>query len=122
MILMGGHGPNIYELDTDGREEVKDKARTMGHVRPRSVRAVAQRDHARVATTQPSATTRSGQPKAPSKRAASFRSFWRSSWAHGGRLGAPVNKTWPCVSEGASTSTTSIVSNNISRLLHLELF
>ena len=29
---MGGHGPNIDELDTDGREEVK--ARTMGHVRP----------------------------------------------------------------------------------------
>ena len=64
---MGGHGPNIYELDTDGREEVKDKARTMGHVRPRSVRAVAQRDHARVATTQPSATTRPGQPNAQAR-------------------------------------------------------
>ena len=86
MILMGGHGPNIYELDTDGREEVKDKARTMGHVRPRSVRAVAQRDHARVATTQPSATTRPGQPKQEGSIISLFlaQQLWLGvgGWAH----------------------------------------
>ena len=58
---MGGHGPNIDELDTDGREEVK--ARTMGHVRPCDGPRWHSSAITRVATTQPSATTRPGQPK-----------------------------------------------------------